>query len=66
MQFVVLINESLISESLIEFINNYIYSDIAECASNPCQNNAPCLDQLNGYLCLCNNTGFFGVHCQIG
>ena len=24
------------------------------CRDNPCQNNAKCIDQLNGFICDCN------------
>ena len=28
-----------------------------ECISQPCQNNAKCIDQVNGYTCDCTGTG---------
>lgn len=27
--------------------------DVNECISNPCQNNATCVDDVNGYICEC-------------
>ncbi|POI20957.1 hypothetical protein CIB84_015296 [Bambusicola thoracicus] len=37
--------------------------DINECHSNPCQNDATCLDKIGGFTCLCM-PGFKGVHCE--
>ena len=39
--------------------------DMDECASNPCQNNATCIDQVAGYRCQCN-PGYAGNRCQNG
>ena len=39
------------------------YSDIDECASNPCDNGAVCVDGINGYTCVCS-AGFEGVQCK--
>ena len=33
--------------------------DVNECMSDPCQNNATCVDDVNGYICECLN-GFKG------
>ena len=30
-------------------------TDIDECASDPCPQDSPCLDQVNGYYCLCTD-----------
>jgi len=38
--------------------------DIDECASNPCVNGAPCMDEISFYVCLCLG-GFTGTECQI-
>ena len=35
------------------------------CISDPCQNDAVCEDQSDGYICHCP-TGFIGDHCQSG
>ena len=40
-------------------------SDIDECASNPCQNEATCHNHINSYSCTCNS-GFEGTNCEIG
>ncbi|XP_066298234.1 zonadhesin-like [Branchiostoma lanceolatum] len=34
-----------------------------ECRSDPCQNGATCIDQLNGYTCECT-AGYKGVNCE--
>ena len=42
-----------------------ILADINECLSDPCMNNATCLDLVAGYTCNCpDNTT--GLHCQEG
>ena len=41
------------------------FLDINECASNPCLNEATCVDQVNGYVCNCKD-GYLGDHCQTG
>lgn len=33
--------------------------------SNPCQNDAECIDGLNEYTCNCTDTGYEGLHCEI-
>ena len=40
-------------------------ADFAECGSNPCQNQATCVDGFNGYNCTCA-AAFTGVHCENG
>ena len=36
-----------------------------ECASNPCENGASCVDGPLGYTCECAK-GYKGTHCEIG
>lgn len=33
--------------------------------SQPCQHGGRCIDQLGGFKCDCENTGFSGVLCQM-
>ena len=40
-------------------------SDIVECQSSPCQNEAKCIDGVNQYSCTCKD-GYKGVYCEIG
>jgi len=45
--------------------NNWLWTDIDECASNPCQDGGSCIDQINGYTCNCSNSTT-GVNCERG
>ena len=40
-----------------------LYSDIDECASNPCQNDGICADGVNRYDCTCES-GYTGADCE--
>ena len=46
-----------------KFIWSY-YSDIDECASNPCQHGS-CHDKISTYICECND-GYSGINCDKG
>lgn len=47
-------------------MNKYIYfSETNECNSNPCQNGASCIDEVNRYTCSCAS-GYMGTHCETG
>ena len=41
------------------------FSDVDECASNPCSNGGVCNNLIDGFLCKCTR-GFDGVVCDIG
>lgn len=38
--------------------------DWDDCASQPCQNDGVCIDEIGGYRCNCNGTGYSGTLCQ--
>ena len=40
-------------------------SDIDDCADQPCQNGATCIDAVNNYTCNCV-AGYTGKNCSIG
>ena len=42
-----------------------IFTDINECASDPCMNGATCNDEVNKYRCTCV-TGYAGYNCNAG
>ena len=43
----------------------FVMLDVNECASNPCQNGATCIDGPDQYLCQCP-VGFEGENCDMG
>ena len=44
---------------------DFCFSDINECDSNPCMNNATCVDAFNRYTCRCG-PAYKGVICEAG
>ena len=43
----------------------FIFVDIDDCESNPCQNGATCVDGIDSYTCTCV-PGFTGHDCETG
>ena len=43
----------------------FVYSDIDECQSTPCQNGGTCKNQVADYSCDCQN-GWTGKNCDVG
>ena len=41
------------------------FTDIDECSSDPCQNGATCVDQIDSYSCICAS-GYIGTNCDEG
>lgn len=44
---------------------SHILSDINECLSTPCQNEATCHNEVNAYSCTCM-PGYQGTNCESG
>ena len=42
-----------------------MFSDIDECLSKPCKNDAKCIDEVNNYKCECK-PGYSGKDCGTG
>ena len=42
----------------------YICTDIDECDSDPCLNSGTCFDQIDGFICQCQE-GYAGDVCEI-
>jgi hypothetical protein len=43
----------------------FIFPEINECESSPCQNRAECVDKVDSYICTCKD-GYEGINCEIG
>ena len=46
------------------FTGDHCDLDIDECLSQPCRNNATCMNKINSYYCLCT-PGFTGKSCLL-
>ena len=46
-------------------MNHALFTDINECASNPCSNGGSCDDGINQYTCQCV-PGYAGSQCEMG
>ena len=53
----------LICKFVLGYTGVHCETNIDECQSNPCQNNAICTDLINGYRCLCM-VGYEGTNCE--
>jgi hypothetical protein len=56
-------SKDIICEYSIGYEDEICLTEINECLSNPCRNNASCIDQINGYLCTCPKS-FIGPQCE--
>ena len=45
--------------------NAFAFLEIDECTSNPCENDAECVDEVNRFSCTCP-AGYTGFICQTG
>ena len=50
---------------MVLFYPSLIIADIDDCAVQPCQNGATCIDAVNDYTCNCVD-GYTGKNCSIG
>ena len=53
------------SSTMVFFDPSLIIVDIDDCAGQPCQNGATCIDAVNDYTCNCVD-GYTGKNCGIG
>ncbi|CAG5861826.1 unnamed protein product [Menidia menidia] len=56
-------NPSFTCSCLAGFTGRRCQIDVDECASNPCQNEGTCKDQINSFTCECR-PGYTGIHCE--
>ena len=52
------------NELEFEHVHLVLSTDIDECASQPCKNNATCTDRVDGYNCICPPS-FSGTQCEL-
>ena len=55
----------MIARILLFFCCDHLFSEIDECASDPCQNNGTCEDNIGMFNCSCE-PGYQGMVCEIG
>ena len=46
-------------------LSYWYFSDMDDCASQPCKYGATCVDGVNSYTCSCT-PGFSGTNCTVG
>ena len=44
---------------------NFLFAEVNECDSSPCDGNSDCSDLIDGFVCDCQ-LGLYGDHCQYG
>ncbi|EDV26971.1 uncharacterized protein TRIADDRAFT_54443 [Trichoplax adhaerens] len=61
------VNQLLITAIIIVIYFQLLRQTLAgqECDSNPCPNNATCINGIGAYSCRCSQ-GYFGSHCSLG
>ena len=50
---------------IVFHLRNYLFTDINECDSNPCQHGATCVNDVNRFQCTCM-PGYSGALCENG
>ena len=58
-------NSNLLSQPFVYTLFISTHTDINECLSSPCVNDATCIDNINSYTCICAD-GYTGTHCESG
>ena len=64
---VYLFSEEILQNTCWVQVESLLYfSEINECASDPCQNGGHCIDHINKYECDCEATKLWkGTHCEV-
>ena len=55
----------VVNPTLLFILGTQCEVNIDECEPKPCQNGGECVDLINNYECICDDTGFMGAHCEI-